>query len=64
MIKLSLKSARVNANMTQAQVAERMGVHVQTYRKLEENPDTATIGQAKQLSALLRVPYDEIFFAR
>lgn len=62
-MKLSLKTARVNANMSQAQVAKLLGVHVQTYRKLEENLDTATIGQAKKLSALLKVPYDEIFFA-
>lgn len=62
-MKLSLKTARVNANMSQAQVAKRLGVHVQTYRKLEENSDTATIGQAKKLSALLKVSYDEIFFA-
>ena len=61
-MKLSLKTARVNANMSQAQVAKRLGVHVQTYRKLEENSDTATIGQAKKLSALLKVSYDEIFF--
>jgi hypothetical protein len=61
-MKLSLKTARVNANMSQAQVAKRLGVHVQTYRNLEENSDTATIGQAKKLSALLKVSYDENFF--
>lgn len=62
-MKISLKAARVNANLTQEEVADHLRIHVQTYRKLEDNPDTVTIGQAKKLSALLHVSYDEIFFA-
>ena len=62
-MKFSLKAARITAGMTQDEVAELLGVHVQTYRKLEENPNLATIEQAKKLSDRLNVPYDDIFFA-
>lgn len=62
-MKISLKAARITAGMTQDKVAELLGVHVQTYRKLEENPNLATIEQAKKLSDRLNVPYDDIFFA-
>ena len=62
-MKISLKAARITAGLTQDEVAELLGVHVQTYRKLEENPNLATIEQAKKLSDRLNVPYDDIFFA-
>ena len=61
-MKISLKAARITAGMPQDEVAELLGVHVQTYRKLEENPNLATIEQAKKLSDRLNVPYDDIFF--
>lgn len=62
-MKLSLKAARVDANLTQEDMAKALDVHVQTYRKLEEHPDTATIEQAKIISECVNRPYDEIFFA-
>ena len=43
MVRLSLKAARANADLTQKNVAKRLNIHVQTYRKLEENPDMATV---------------------
>ena len=44
---LSLKQIRLVREKTQDEMAEKLGVHVQTYRKLEENPDEVTIKQAK-----------------
>lgn len=60
---LSLKQTRLVKGKTQDEMAEKLGVHVLTYRKLEENPNEATIKQAKILSEFLGVPYDDIFFA-
>lgn len=59
---LSLKQARLIREKSQRDIALILGVHVQTYRKLEENPNLTTIAQAKQISKFLKVPYDEIFF--
>ncbi len=61
---LSLKQTRLVKGKTQEEMAERLKVHVQTYRKLEENPDNVTISQAKIISTFLGVSYDEIFFAQ
>ena len=62
-MKLSLKAARVDANLTQEDMAKALNIHVQTYRKLEEKPDTATIEQAKIISERVGRSYNEIFFA-
>ncbi|WP_147539223.1 helix-turn-helix transcriptional regulator [Anaerotruncus rubiinfantis] len=59
---LTLKQARLIRELTQEQVAELLGVHVQTYRKIEQDPDEATVKQAKTLSDKLNVDYNEIFF--
>jgi hypothetical protein len=61
---LSLKQIRLVREKTQDEMAEKLGVHVQTYRKLEENPDEVTIKQAKIISEFLGVSYDDIFFAQ
>lgn len=61
---LSLKQMRLIKGKTQDEMAELLNIHVQTYRKLEENPDEATIKQAKKISEFLGVFYDDIFFAQ
>lgn len=62
-MRLTLKRARLINDLTQDQLADMLHVHVQTYRKIEQNPDTATIAQAKAISKNLNVDYNEIFFA-
>ena len=61
---LSLKQMRLIKEKTQDEMAEKLGIHVQTYRKLEENPDEVTVKQAKIISDFLGVSYDDIFFAQ
>lgn len=58
---ISLKQARLLREKTQDYMAELLGIHVQTYRKLEQNPDKVTVGQAKVISKNLGFPYDTIF---
>lgn len=59
---LSLKQHRLVKGKTQDEMATMLGVHVQTYRKLEENPEEVTIKQAKMIAEYLGVPYNDIFF--
>lgn len=61
---LTLKKARVLAEVSQADMAKAVGISRGTYMKLEKNPDTATIAQAKAISSFLDIPYDEIFFGK
>ena len=58
----TLRQARMLADKSQIQSANAIGVCLQTYRKLEKNPEQATIAQAKALSSFFGVPYDSIFF--
>lgn len=61
---LTLKQARLLADLKQDEMAKALGVSRYIYMKLEKNPETATIAQAKAISDILKVPYDEIFFGR
>ena len=60
---ISLKQARRLKDKTQLEMSSLLKIHVQTYRKIENNPDLATVEQAKKISNYLKIPYDEIFFA-
>ena len=62
-MQLTLKQTRLIKEKTQDEMAQMLGVHVQTYRKLEENPEKVTIGQAKKISSFLEISYNDIFFA-
>lgn len=62
-MQISVRQARLLKGMTQAEMAEGLKVHVQTYRKIEKNANLATIEQAKKISALTGVPYNEIFLS-
>ncbi|GIP02057.1 hypothetical protein J28TS4_04640 [Paenibacillus lautus] len=61
-MQLTVKKARLLSGMTQKDVAEVLGVHVQTYMKWEKNPEEMSIGTAKQFSRLVKFGFDEIFF--
>lgn len=60
----SVKQARLVAGKTQREMADLLEVHRDTYRKIELSPDTATIQQAKTISAVTGIPVDQIFFAQ
>ncbi|MCY9579590.1 helix-turn-helix transcriptional regulator [Paenibacillus alvei] len=61
-MKLTVKMARVFAGLKQREVAEILGVHVQTYMKWERNPEEMSIGTAKQFSRIVGIGVEEIFF--
>lgn len=42
-------------------MAKLLGIHIETYRKLEINQNTVTIEQAKVICEFLDMPYDAIF---
>lgn len=61
-MQITMKQARVGANMTQAQVAAEMGVHPTTYLRMEKNPEDLTIKQAQDFSKIVGVSFDDIIF--
>lgn len=61
-MKLTVKKARLIAGLKQKDIAEILGVHVQTYMKWERNPEEMSIGTAKQFSKIVGIEVEEIFF--
>lgn len=60
-IKISLAAARVNAGLTQDDVAKHMKVSKNTVVAWEKGTTEPKISQAKELSAIYKIPLDYIF---
>jgi DNA-binding XRE family transcriptional regulator len=61
-MKITMKQARILADLTQIEIAEILGVHVQTYMKWEKDPEEMSVGTAKQFARIVKREFDEIFF--
>lgn len=61
-VQISLAAARVNANLTQEDVARGLKVSKQTVCNWEKGKCTPTIIQAKELSKLFKFPLENIIF--
>ena len=58
--KISLKAARVNANLTQTEVAEAMSITRETLRNWENKITCPSKVQYDKLLELYNVPYNSI----
>ena len=61
MIQISLAAARVNAQMTQEEVAKKMNVSKNTVVNWEKGKTEPSISQSKQISKIYKIPLDYIF---
>lgn len=61
MIQISLAAARVNAGLTQEEVATRIGVTKQTIINWEKGRIVPGIPQIEMLSGMYNIPQDNIF---
>ena len=59
----TIKQARKMADKSQNEMAKALKVHVQTYRKIERNPRTATVDQVKIIAEQTGISLDQLFFA-
>lgn len=59
-VQISLASARVNANMTQDDVAKEMHVSKQTIVNWEKNKVVPSLATMEKLSRLYNMPIDNI----
>ena len=59
---LTLKKARLVNEKTQQEMADALGVYIDTYRKWEERPERVTIENAKKIANFLGLSVNEIFF--
>ena len=58
----TIKQARQYAGLTQAKMAAALGVCRDKYMKIEKDPESATIGQAKVIARETGVPLEDILF--
>lgn len=60
-LQISLAAARVNAEMTQEDVAKELHVGKQTVVNWEKGATEPKISQMRQLSVLYKIPVENIF---
>lgn len=60
-LQISLAAARVNAEMTQEDVAKELHVGKQTIVNWEKGATEPKISQMRQLSVLYKIPVENIF---
>lgn len=58
----TIKQARNLAGMTQAAMAECLGVDRSTYIKIEKDPERVTLGQLRGIARATGLPMEDIFF--
>lgn len=63
-LQISLASARVNAEYTQKDAAELMGVDRSTIRRWEKGEKVPDYDESKKLAAIYGIPLDNIFFGK
>ena len=61
-MQLTVKQARVGADLTQEGMAKALGVHPTTYWKLEKHPEKMSIGLAYKFSQITGVDFSDIIF--
>lgn len=61
MPKITAKAARVNANLTLKEAAKQLDVSYQTLSNLENDENKITLGLAKKMANIYRIPIDYIF---
>lgn len=59
---MNLVEARKAARYTQQDIADNLGISRQTYLKMEQEPESITISDAKKIAAFLEVDVSDIFF--
>ena len=62
MIKISLRAARVNAELTQDNAAKALGISHSTLVKWEKHPDIIPAYRWKIISELYRIPVECLLF--
>lgn len=63
-IQISLAAARVNAGMTQKDVAEKMHISKQTVVNWEKGKNIPGVAQLEMLARIYQIPTDNIFLPK
>ena len=61
---LTLRQWRRARNITQGQMAEKLGVHISTYQNWEKEPEKISVSAAATIMSILNVAPNDIRFER
>lgn len=61
---LGVKAWRKARGISQAEMAELLNVHVNTYQNWENDPEKISISNAVEISKILNVPMNDIAFIK
>ena len=59
----TIRQHRILRDLSQTDMANRLGIARQSYAKYEANPDTLTIKRAKEIAEVLGVGFNDIIFS-
>lgn len=62
MPKITIRAARVNAGLTQAEAAEKLGITRETLIKYEKQPQLIRQGMLKKMQVVYNMDHDNLFF--
>ena len=60
-LRISLEACRVNARLKQSELAEKLGVSVQTIGNWESGRSEPNMSQLREISDITEIPMDYIF---
>lgn len=60
-MQFTLRQARTHAGMTQADMANALGIDRGTYLRMEKDPQKATVRQLNVISEITGIPVNDIF---
>ncbi|MBO7669701.1 MAG: helix-turn-helix transcriptional regulator [Oscillospiraceae bacterium] len=63
-IRISLKAARINANLTQSEASKRLGINPATLMNYEKGKTVPDWDMVKKLEVVYHMPADFISFGR
>lgn len=61
-MQFTIEQARKYAGLTQAELAKKLGVSIDIYRRIISSPETTTVAQAKTISKETGISIDNIIF--
>ena len=60
----TVRQARVCAGITQVEMAEKLGIPINNYRRREINPELMSVHTARRFADIVGLPIDQIFFSK
>lgn len=61
---LTMKQWRKAKEITQERMAERLGIHVNTYINWEKEPEKISIENSQKIAEIFGIPLNDILFKR